>query len=81
MLTQRVAAGGGRGIFYTPWLSAVLQFQGAILLNSRQQVTEPIYTHRACSVGIFKFDFEEQDLDEDTVWRLVWREVMYYQQS
>ena len=29
--------------------------------------------------GIFKFDFEEQDLDEAAVRRLVWREMMYYQ--
>lgn len=38
----------------------------------------------SCSVsfrfaGVFKFDFEEQDLDEATVRRLVWREMMYYQ--
>lgn len=41
-------------------------------------------TLRACGpscAGIFRFDFEEQDLDEAAVRRLVWREMSYYQQQ
>lgn len=37
--------------------------------------------HPTPAAGIFKFDFEEQDLDEATVRRLVWREMQYYQQE
>ena len=33
------------------------------------------------TTGIFRFDFEEQDLDEATVRRLVWREMSYYHPS
>lgn len=36
---------------------------------------------RSSTPGVFKFDFEEQDLDEPAVRKLVWEEMAHYDGS
>ena len=78
-------AGGVRSIYaglgFLLGCSSKVQFYNTAANRLLCHYTHPCLANTGCSVGIFKFDFEEQDLDEDTVRRLVWREMMYYQQS